>query len=78
MLFKKSKKINKKMLARLRMRRVQVILLAILTHKKNTNLIKSTAPYIKNIDKGKGFRTSLKKLKKFSLPSKKRAKDKWG
>ena len=78
MLFKKTKKPTKKMMARIRMRRVQTILLAIVSHKKNTNLIKSATPYLKSTQGKKGFKTSLRKLKKMLLPSRKRAKDKWG
>ena len=65
------------MMARIRMRRVQTILLAISTHKQNTNLVKLAAPSLDKSQGRKGFKTSLRKLKKLILPSRKRAKDKW-
>ena len=78
MFLKKSKKLNKKILARLRMKRVQMILLAITTHKKNTQLIKNTASHLNKFGNKKGFKKSLKGLKKLRLASKKKSKDKWG
>ena len=78
MFLKKSKKLNKKILARLRTKRVQMILLAITTHKKNTQLIKVTASHVNKFGNNKGFKKSVKGLKKLRLPSRKKAKDKWG
>lgn len=60
------------------MRRVQMILLAITTHKKNTQLVKVAASHFSKFNNKKGFKKALKGLRKLRLPSRKKAKDKWG
>lgn len=77
MLFKKSKKKNKKLIARLRMRLVQKIMVSVSIHKKNTRLIKSAHDALETSYKQNGFRGKLRAFKKRLSFSRKKSRDKW-